>query len=106
MLDACTAGTDGIGSGGEAHPTNPRACRSRQGPFVFHTAPNRRSVAFCEFLTLVQQDATLQLKLKHFNADLTGWEDKERFVTFRLARVTSDTIYPAVAAQQPHERST
>ena len=33
------------------------------------------------------------LKLKHFNADLTGWEEKDRFVTFRLVRVTPEAVH-------------
>lgn len=50
-------------------------------------------VTFYEFLTLVEQDGSIVLKLKHFNPDLTGWEEKDRFVTFRLARVTPDAVY-------------
>jgi hypothetical protein len=53
----------------------------------------REQVGFYEFLTFVEQDGTLALKLKHFNPDLTGWEEKAGMVTFRLARVTPDTIY-------------
>lgn len=51
------------------------------------------AVSFYEFLTLVEREGSLVLKLKHFNPDLTGWEDKEKFVTFRLARVTPDAVY-------------
>ena len=45
-------------------------------------------VIFYEFLTLVEHEGSLLLKLKHFNADLTGWEEKADYVTFRL--VTQD----------------
>ena len=45
-------------------------------------------VVFYEFLTLVEHEGTLVLKLKHFNPDLTGWEEKDRFVTFRLLECT------------------
>jgi Domain of unknown function (DUF6265) len=51
------------------------------------------AISFYEFLTFVEQEGTLVLKLKHFNADLTGWEEKDEFVTFRLARVTPDAVY-------------
>jgi hypothetical protein len=51
------------------------------------------AVTFYEFLTFVEQEGTIVLKLKHFNADLTGWEEKDRFVTFRLVRVTPDAVY-------------
>ena len=56
-------------------------------------ADGRKAVAFYEFLTFVEQQGSLVLKLKHFNGDLTGWEEKDGFVTFRLARVTPDTVY-------------
>ena len=46
------------------------------------------AVTFYEFLTLVEEQGSLALKLKHFNPDLTGWEEKDRFVTFRLAKLT------------------
>ena len=46
------------------------------------------AVVFYEFLTLVEQDNTVVLKLKHFNPDLTGWEEKGDFVTFRLLTLT------------------
>jgi hypothetical protein len=51
------------------------------------------AVSFYEFLTFVEVNGSLALKLKHFNADLTGWEEKDGFVTFRLARVTPDAMY-------------
>ncbi|HEX2445685.1 MAG TPA: DUF6265 family protein, partial [Vicinamibacterales bacterium] len=31
---------------------------------------------FYELLTIVEENGTLMLRLKHFNADLTGWEEK------------------------------
>ena len=46
------------------------------------------TVVFYEFLTLVEREGSLLLKLKHFNADLTGWEEKGAFVTFRLIETT------------------
>jgi hypothetical protein len=56
-------------------------------------ADGREALVFYEFLTFVEQDGSIVLKLKHFNPDLTGWEEKERFVTFRLARVTPDAVF-------------
>ena len=46
------------------------------------------TVVFYEFLTLVEHEGGLLLKVKHFNADLTGWEEKGDFVTFRLIETT------------------
>jgi hypothetical protein len=50
-------------------------------------------VVFYEFLTLVEHEGSLLLKLKHFNPDLTGWEEKANFVTFRLLKTTPDAAY-------------
>ena len=50
-------------------------------------------VVFYEFLTLVEHEGTLLLKLKHFNADLTGWEEKADFITFRLLKMEPDAVY-------------
>jgi hypothetical protein len=47
-------------------------------------------VVFYEFLTLVEQGGSLVFKLKHFNPDLTGWEEKAEFVSFRLLEMTPD----------------
>jgi hypothetical protein len=44
-------------------------------------------VSFYELMTLVEEGGTLIMRLKHFNADMTGWEEKDRSVSFRLARV-------------------
>jgi hypothetical protein len=41
-------------------------------------------VVFYELLTLVQDGGSLVLRLKHFNPDLTGWEEKQKTVDFRL----------------------
>jgi hypothetical protein len=46
------------------------------------------AVVFYQFLTIVEEGGSLALKLKHFNPDLSGWEEKDRHVTFRLVRVT------------------
>jgi hypothetical protein len=47
---------------------------------------------FYEFLTLVEQDESLVLKLKHFNPDLTGWEEKADSVKFRLLKIEPDAM--------------
>ena len=43
--------------------------------------------AFYELMTIVPEDGSLVLRLKHFNADLTGWEEKEKTVDFPLVAV-------------------
>ena len=42
------------------------------------------AVQFYELMTLVPDSAGPQMRLKHFNADLTGWEEKGEVVEFRF----------------------
>ena len=39
------------------------------------------------------QDGTLSLKVKHFNADFTAWEEKSDFVQFRLVKLEDDALH-------------
>lgn len=48
---------------------------------------------FYEFLLLVEEKGTLILKLKHFEPDLTGWEEKADFVDFPLVAIEGDSIH-------------
>lgn len=41
-------------------------------------------VIFYELQTLVEEEGSLILRLKHFHANLTGWEEKQKTVDFRL----------------------
>jgi hypothetical protein len=42
--------------------------------------------SFYEFMHLAEDKGSLVLRLKHFNPDLTAWEEKDRFVTFPLVK--------------------
>lgn len=61
------------------------------GSFVQQTADG--GIMFTEHMYLMEQDGSLVVKLKHFNADLTGWEDKEGMVTFRLLELEPCAAY-------------
>ena len=61
------------------------------GTFVQETTDG--SIMFSEHMYLAQQDGSLVLKLKHFNADLTGWEEKDDMVTFRLLALEPCAAY-------------
>ena len=50
-------------------------------------------VAFYEILLLHVEDESLSLKVKHFSADFTAWEDKEDFVNFRLVKKEPDALH-------------
>jgi hypothetical protein len=50
-------------------------------------------VAFYELLLLVEEEGSLSLKVKHFNADFTAWEEKADYVTFRYVKSDADAIH-------------
>lgn len=50
-------------------------------------------VVFYEIMTLSEEDSSLVLRLKHFNNDLTGWEEKEETHDFKLVKVSDDKVY-------------
>ena len=45
---------------------------------------------FVELFSLVVEGESLVLKLKHFNADMTGWEEKDEIVQFPLVKITAN----------------
>ena len=51
------------------------------------------AIMFTEHLYLMEEEGTLVLRLKHFNADLTGWEEKDGMLTFRLIAVEDCAAY-------------
>lgn len=61
------------------------------GSFVQETADG--SIMFTEHMYLMELDGSLVVKLKHFNADLTGWEEKDGMLTFRLLAVEPCALY-------------
>lgn len=50
-------------------------------------------LVFSEFFMLVKTDEGVVLKLKHFNPDLTGWEEKDKSVDFPLVKVEGKTAW-------------
>ena len=50
-------------------------------------------IRFTEHMYLMEQEGTLVLRLKHFNADLTGWEEKDGMLTFRLLAIEPCAAY-------------
>ena len=50
-------------------------------------------VVFYELLLLVEEQGSLSLKVKHFNADFTAWENKEDYVTFRFVKAEQDALH-------------
>lgn len=50
-------------------------------------------VAFYEIETIVEENGTLILRLKHFHGDLKGWEEKDETVDFRLVKIAKDKVW-------------
>ena len=50
-------------------------------------------VEFYELMLLTVEDGTLSLKVKHFNAEFTAWEEKADFVEFRLVKLEPDAVH-------------
>jgi hypothetical protein len=50
-------------------------------------------VEFYELLLLTVEEGSLSLKVKHFNADFTAWEEKADFVDFRLVKKEKNALH-------------
>lgn len=50
-------------------------------------------VGFYEIMAIMEENGSLVLKLKHFNADLTGWEEKNETVDFALVKITENEAF-------------
>jgi len=48
---------------------------------------------FYELLTIVEEGGSLMLRLKHFNADLTGWEEKNKTIDFPLVAMEEGAMH-------------
>ncbi len=81
----------GSGFGGECEEVwMPAIDGNMIGTFRFWS---EGKLIFSEFMNIVQEGETFSLKLKHFNADLSPWEEKEEWTTFRLVEVGENTVY-------------
>lgn len=61
------------------------------GTFVQQTGEG--DIMFTEHMYLMEEEGTLVLRLKHFNSDLTGWEEKDDMLTFRLVAMEKCAAY-------------
>lgn len=53
----------------------------------FFTLVQNGVFTFSETMVIVEENGSLALKLKHFKPDFVGWEEKDKYVTFRLVRL-------------------
>ncbi len=50
----------------------------------------KSELVFTEFMEIVETDSGFVLRLKHFNPDFSGWEEKNDHVTFELSSVSAN----------------
>lgn len=48
---------------------------------------------FYEMMWLLEVDESLILRLKHFNPDLSGWEEKDKTVDFKFIKKDANRLY-------------
>ena len=60
---------------------NPQMGASMTGSFKLTI---NDKVGFYEIMTLTVDNGNPKLRLKHFNADLTGWEEKDEVISFEF----------------------
>lgn len=46
-----------------------------------------------EFVLLVPVGGSVEMRLKHFTSELRGWEEKDKWVTFRLVKRTPTELF-------------
>lgn len=54
---------------------------------------NKGKTSFYELITISEENGTLIVRLKHFNADLKGWEEKDKTVDFRFVKKDKNRMY-------------
>ncbi|MHA2297478.1 MAG: DUF6265 family protein [Candidatus Hodarchaeales archaeon] len=59
-------------------------------------------VSFYEFVVIDNNDEKTTMKIKHFNDDLTGWEEKTDFIHYVLLEVTDSKVI--FGSEDPNEK--
>ncbi len=62
-------------------------------PGIFVQTDGKGGTMFSEYMQIVPDGDSLMVRLKHFNADLTGWEEKDKSVNFRLVAKEGRALY-------------
>ena len=50
-------------------------------------------VKFYEIITISEVEETLIMRLKHFDPQLKGWEEKDETVDFKLVKLSPDKVF-------------
>ena len=81
----------GPGLGGECEEIWSLPAGDRmQGIF---TLSKEGALTFSEAMTLVEEEGSLVLKVKHFTPEFVGWEEKEDYVRFPLVKLGENEAY-------------
>ncbi len=81
----------GTGLGGDCDETwLPATDNAMPGIFRYHRGD---TLVFSEYMMIEALHGSLTVKLKHFNRDLSPWEEKDRWTTFRLVKLDRQTAY-------------
>ncbi len=81
----------GEGLGGVCEETwLPASGGSMSGIFKFI---QNDKVRFYELMTLILDSLGPAIRVKHFNADMTSWEDKTKMVTFRFDSTSGNQFF-------------
>jgi hypothetical protein len=69
---------------------NPPSAGSMVGMWKLHDGD---TVSFYELMVLIEEEGSLALRVKHFDADFVAWEEREDYVSFPLVRIEEDALH-------------
>lgn len=75
----------GDGFGGVSEEVWMPASLGRMNGIYKHMKDDKTT--FMEFMDISTVEDTIRLRLKHFNPDMTGWEEKDKYITFTLESI-------------------
>ncbi|MGB5245978.1 MAG: DUF6265 family protein [Woeseia sp.] len=82
---------NGTGFGQRFEETwNPPSAGSMVGLFKLY---GDDGVALYEIMLITVEEGVLSLKVKHFNADFSAWEEKQEHVNFRIVKVEENALH-------------
>jgi hypothetical protein len=70
---------------------SPPQAKSMMGSY--RLIKNDTLIVFYEIVTVTEDGQSLTLKLKHFNKDLTGWEEKNEVREFKLVKKEKNKLW-------------
>lgn len=85
----------GEGLGGKVEESwTPPSAGSMIGTFkLIDVKDGSETPNFYEFMTIFETEGSLDLRLKHFHPDVTGWEEKDDFVSFPFVKAEGNRVY-------------